>query len=183
MMIIGAECGKGHGGQLYHVCKPPFISPIATNPISTTIFTSIRNSVSVVKRWSQRCVEERLKINKDFTAVPLSVADQSYICLSELNTSPAFQKICFKTFSLAIGEIKYCMSQKNDSCLSVFSWEPFCSHRGSVWSHVSRVTRLQYRSVVVYLNMVFTSFSQSVSHSQSVIQSGVGHLNTTSTFT
>ena len=32
--------------------------------------------------------------------------------------------------------------------------------------------------MVVYLNMVFTSFSQSVSHSQSVIQSGVGHLKT-----
>ena len=62
-------------------------------------------------------MKERVKINKDFTAVPLSVADQSYICLSELNTSPAFQKICFKTCSLAIGEIKYCMSQKNDSCL------------------------------------------------------------------
>ena len=75
--------------------QPPSLHPLKTH------FRLLKDEVKDV--WKSGWKSTKVSL------VPLSVADQSYICLSELNTSPAFQKICFKTWSLAIGEIKYCM--------------------------------------------------------------------------
>ena len=67
---------KRHGGQLYYVCKPAFISPDATNPISTTIFTCIKLSFHDIKKIkSKMCGGAGWK----------PIFDQSYICLRENN--------------------------------------------------------------------------------------------------
>ena len=97
---------------LFLPMQPTQYQPPSLHPLKTQ-FRLLKDEVKDV--WKSGWKSTKISL------VPLSVADQSYICLSELNTSPAFQKICFKTYSLAIGEIKYYMSQDNFySCHNIF---------------------------------------------------------------